>query len=47
MRRLGSSSFMILEAKAKDAGVYTCRASNSQESLDASATVQVKGSIFF
>uniref|UniRef100_A0A158Q735 Neogenin-like n=1 Tax=Elaeophora elaphi TaxID=1147741 RepID=A0A158Q735_9BILA len=42
MRQLGSSSFMILKAKAQDAGVYTCRASNSQESLDASATVQVK-----
>ncbi|KAM3720689.1 Netrin receptor [Dirofilaria immitis] len=42
MRQLGSSSFMILKAKAQDTGVYTCRASNSQESLDASATVQVK-----
>uniref|UniRef100_A0A915Q3T3 Neogenin n=1 Tax=Setaria digitata TaxID=48799 RepID=A0A915Q3T3_9BILA len=43
MRPLGSSSFMILKAEAQDAGVYTCRASNSQESLDASATVQIKG----
>lgn len=43
MRQLGSSSLMILEAKAEDSGVYTCRASNSQESVDASATVQVKG----
>ncbi|EJD75220.1 immunoglobulin I-set domain-containing protein [Loa loa] len=42
MRQLGSSSFIILKAKAQDAGVYTCRASNSQESLDASATIQVK-----
>ncbi|CAG9536052.1 unnamed protein product [Cercopithifilaria johnstoni] len=42
MRQLGLSSFMILKAKAQDTGVYTCRASNSQESLDASATVQVK-----
>ncbi|VDK77158.1 unnamed protein product [Litomosoides sigmodontis] len=42
IRRLGSSSFIILKAKAQDAGVYTCRASNSQESLDASATVQIK-----
>uniref|UniRef100_A0A158PQE6 Neogenin-like protein n=1 Tax=Brugia pahangi TaxID=6280 RepID=A0A158PQE6_BRUPA len=42
IRQLGSSSFMILKAKAEDTGVYTCRASNSQESLDASATVQVK-----
>lgn len=37
------SSLMILKVRAEDAGVYTCRASNSQESLDASATVQVKG----
>lgn len=34
---------MILKATPEDAGVYTCRASNSQESLDSSSTIQVKG----
>lgn len=41
------SSLIILKAVQSDAGVYTCRASNSQESIDASATIHVRGLYFF
>ncbi|VDK49439.1 unnamed protein product [Anisakis simplex] len=42
IRRLGTSSLLILKASPNDAGVYTCRASNTQDSADSSATIQVK-----
>lgn len=43
IRRMGSSSLLILKASPSDAGVYTCRASNTQDSVDSSTTIQVKG----
>uniref|UniRef100_F1KRH1 Netrin receptor DCC n=1 Tax=Ascaris suum TaxID=6253 RepID=F1KRH1_ASCSU len=42
IRRMGSSSLLILKASPSDAGVYTCRASNTQDSVDSSTTIQVK-----
>uniref|UniRef100_A0A183TZB1 Ig-like domain-containing protein n=1 Tax=Toxocara canis TaxID=6265 RepID=A0A183TZB1_TOXCA len=42
IRRMGTSSLLILKASPSDAGVYTCRASNTQDSIDSSATIQVK-----
>uniref|UniRef100_A0A1I7ZQQ0 Down syndrome cell adhesion molecule-like protein Dscam2 n=1 Tax=Steinernema glaseri TaxID=37863 RepID=A0A1I7ZQQ0_9BILA len=42
IRKAGSSSLLILNVNLSDSGVYTCRASNGEESVDSSATLFVK-----
>jgi hypothetical protein len=41
-RIIGTGSLQITKIQDTDAGDYQCRASNSEDSLDASATVQVQ-----
>lgn len=44
IKHVGHKSLLIHKLSAADAGTYTCRATNSEESKDASAALEVKGS---
>ncbi len=41
--RVGSGSLRIDGLQAEDAGSYTCRATNQEDSIDADATLTVHG----
>jgi hypothetical protein len=46
IRIVGASSLHIAKLVASDAGTYTCRATNAEDSIDASASIQVKGMFY-
>lgn len=41
----GSGTLVITNASESDAGVYTCRAVNSEDSVDADASLTVSGEL--
>ena len=43
MELLGSGTLHIREVRTEDAGTYTCRAYNAEDSVDADATLSVLG----
>lgn len=44
-RRVGTGSLQVLSVEESDAGDYQCRAENREDSVDASATLEVQGKI--
>ena len=43
MERLGSGTLHIREVRIEDAGAYTCRTYNAEDSIDTDATLTVQG----
>lgn len=46
-RIIGSGSLLVENVIESDAGAYMCRAQNSEDSVDTSATVDILGKLLF
>lgn len=46
LKRVGQGTLVIEKAEMLDAGVYVCRVNNSEDSIEASATIEIQGKPF-